>query len=84
MRSFQTSRFLNEKSGFMGLSPLDFAGLGYALVIFHSVLSKFGVDILAFVLVAVLGYGLVSVRLRFRKKVIRDFLTSQIQRWGAL
>ena len=68
----------------MGLSPLDLAALGYALVILHSWLSMYGLDFVSFILVAVLGYALISIRLRFRRKVIRDFALSILARIGIL
>lgn len=75
------SRFLNEKSGFWGLSVVDLAGLGYTLVFLHPVFASRGLDLFAFVVVGALGYLLVSLRLRHRPKTIRDFLLSQMNRW---
>lgn len=75
------SRFLNEKSGFWGLSVVDLAGLGYTLVFLHPFFAARNLDLLAFVVVAVLGYFLVSLRLRHRPKTIRDFLLSRITKW---
>lgn len=74
------SRFLNEKSGFLGLSVFDLAALGYALVFIHPFCAARGLDILAFVAIGILAYFLVSLRLRHRPKTIRDFLFLQLSK----
>lgn len=80
--SVRPSRFLNEKSGFLGLSVWDMAILGYLLVIAHGALQPLGFDWLAFVICAIAGYLLVSIRLRFRRRTIRDFLLFQLKSRG--
>lgn len=80
--SVRPSRFLNEKSGFLGLSVWDMAVLGYLLVLSHAGLQPFGLDWLAFVICALVGYVLVSIRLRLRPRSIRDFLLFQLKSRG--
>lgn len=75
------SRFLNEKSGFLGLSVFDLAALGYALVFIHPFCAARGLDLLAFIVIGIFAYFLVSLRLRHRPKTIRDFLFSKISNW---
>ena len=67
------SRILNEKPGFLGLTVLDFAVLGYFLILTHGVLSEIGFELLAFPLSGLFAVLLIGVRLRHRPKVIRDF-----------
>ena len=71
-------RILNEPSGFLGLSSLDLCVVGYLLVISHSALETIGAGFLSFVFVGLAGYLLVGIRLRFRNKIIRDFVLSRI------
>jgi hypothetical protein len=78
------SRFLNEKSGFLGLSVWDLAILGYLLVTLHSFFSSFGLDWAAFAIVSLAAYFLISLRLRFRKRTVRDFANYQLRSRGAL
>lgn len=80
----QPSRILNEKSGFLGLSVFDLAVLSYLLVAIHSILFPFGLEVVAFLIVGLIGYGLVAVRLRHRKKTIRDFVRARFLKRGWL
>jgi hypothetical protein len=79
--NIQPSRILNEKSGFLGLSIIDMAVLAYSLVALHSLLLPFGLEIVAFFFVGLIGYGLVAIRLRFRRKTIRDFIRWKCSSW---
>ena len=75
MSSFmKTSLILNEKSGFMGLGVFDLAGMGYFLIITHSLLEKVNLEILSFFISAVLSILLIQIRLTKRPKYIRDVL----------
>lgn len=71
------SRILNERTTFMGLTVLDLAGLGYTLIIIHSLLAKVNLEILSFGIVGILLFGLIGVRAKYRPKTIRDYLTYQ-------
>ncbi|MBC7429993.1 MAG: hypothetical protein H7336_15370 [Bacteriovorax sp.] len=70
----KTSRLLNEKSGFFGLSVLDLGLIGYFLILTHSVLSMIGLELLSFVFTSIVAVLLIHVRLTQRKHIIRDFL----------
>lgn len=72
------SRILNEQTTFLGLTVLDLAGLGYVLIITHSLLSKFNIELLSFALVGFLLFLLIGVRSKYRAKTIRDYLTFKL------
>ena len=78
------SRSLNEKSGFLGLTPLDLACLGYLLVFSNGLFTSVGLDWVSFIITGMAAYVLISLRLKFRKKVIRDFLKYQFHSRGIL
>ena len=78
------SRHLNERAGFLGLSIWDLAVLAYFLVLSQSVLASFHVDWIAFLATLFVGYVLVSVRLKFRPKAIRDAAKFQLSSRGIL
>lgn len=71
-------RVLNEPAGFLGLSSLDLCIVGYLLVISHSALESIGAGFLSFIFAGLAGYLLVGIRLRFRNKIIRDFVFSKL------
>lgn len=72
------SRILNERTTFLGLSVLDLAGLGYSLIISHTILSKFNFELLSFVFVGILLFFLIGVRSKYRAKTIRDYLAFKL------
>lgn len=74
------SRVLNEKMNFMSLSVLDIASLGYVLIIPHSVLSIFGLELFSFVILGVVASLLISIRINHRPKTIRDYLSYKISK----
>lgn len=78
MTTVKSARLLNERPGWLGLSVWDLVFLGYFLIILNSLLRPFGLELLSFVIVAVLGVCLLQVRLRSRPKTIRDFLHSKV------
>ena len=69
------SRILNEQTTFLGLTVLDLAGLGYTLIISHSLLAKLQLEILSFVIAGLLLFSLIGIRAKHRPKIIRDYLT---------
>lgn len=69
------SRILNEQTTFLGLTVLDLAGLGYTLIISHSLLAKIHLEILSFGIIGVLLFTLIGIRAKHRPKTIRDYLT---------
>lgn len=77
-------RILNEKSGFLGLSIWDMAGLAYLLIGLHSILAEFNIEWVSFFIWAALAYIVVSIRLRCRRKTVRDFFLYQLTSRGLL
>lgn len=71
-------RILNEPAGFMGLTSIDLCALGYLLVVTHGILDSFGFGLLSFVVVSLIGYALIAVRLKYRRKIVRDFVLSTV------
>lgn len=73
-----SGRILNERSGFFGLTVFDLSALAYVLIGAHSFLARWGFDLLAFPVTGLVGVGLISIRLRYRRKIIRDFVRYRI------
>lgn len=71
-------RILNEPAGFMGLTSIDLCGLGYLLVATHGLLDSLGLGLASFVLVGLFSYALIAIRLKYRRKIIRDFVLSTL------
>lgn len=71
----QPSRILNENSTMFGLSVIDLAVLGYALIILHSALAYVNLELAAFPVVGFFGVALVRIRISERDKIIRDWLS---------
>lgn len=72
------SRILNEQTTFLGLTVLDLAGLGYVLIISHSLLSKIKMELFSFAIVGFLIFLLIGIRSKYRAKTIRDYLTFKL------
>lgn len=72
--NFKSIGLINENQGWLGLSVWDICGLGYLLLFLHLVLSNFSLEWLAFLLVGAVTFALISIRLKSRRKTIRDFL----------
>jgi hypothetical protein len=70
---------LNEKSGFMGLGVLDLAGLGYFLILTHSIFETMNLEIFSFLITGILAVILIQIRLTQRPKFIRDSLKYYFQ-----
>lgn len=68
------SRFLNEPTGFFGLTALDASVVGYVFILFHAVLDVFNLELLSFGVALLFAYALSVIRLNRRRKSIRDFL----------
>ena len=69
------SRILNENTTFLGLTIVDFAGIGYLLIISHTGLSKINIEYLSFILTGIILIFLISIRAKYRSKIIRDYLS---------
>jgi hypothetical protein len=70
----KTSRLLNERSGFLGLSVLDLGVIGYILIISHSLLGLIEMELLSFLVSGLAAVFLIHIRLTQRERIIRDFL----------
>ena len=68
----QPSRILNEPSNFMGLTTTDIMGLSVIFLIFQKFLYIFRLEFLAIIVTLVVAVILSIVRMRFRRKIIRD------------
>lgn len=68
------SRLLNEKMGIFGLSVFDIGLLGYLLIFSHTLLSLLNLELIAFLISGFLTLVLISVRIKFRPKTIRDYI----------
>ena len=62
----------------MGLTSTDLCVLGYFLVLTHGILESIGLGLLSFVLVSLVAYALIAIRLKYRRKIIRDFVRSTL------
>jgi hypothetical protein len=71
-------RILNEPAGFMGLTSIDLCALGYLLVATHGILDSFDLGLLSFIVVGVFTYTLIAIRLKYRRKIVRDFAYSTL------
>jgi hypothetical protein len=71
-------RILNEPSGFMGLTSIDLCVLGYLLVLTHGMLDSFDLGLLSFLFTGLTAYALIAIRLKCRRKIIRDFIFSGV------
>jgi hypothetical protein len=71
-------RILNEPAGFMGLTSIDLCALGYLLVVTHGILDSFELGLLSFVVVGIIAYALIAIRLKYRRKIVRDFVLSTL------
>lgn len=72
MKMRKPSRILNERSVLMGLDFTDLVGLALLLVVFQVILKPFNLEFFALVLTLISGCALSPIRMRFRRKIIRD------------
>lgn len=79
-----TSFALNKDSQFLGLSVLDIITLGYLFITSHAALSFIGYELSSFLVVGFAFVALLAIRLKYRKKTIRDYfrylLTRRLQK----
>lgn len=68
----QPSRILNEPSNFMGLTTADIMGLSVVFMVFQRGLYFFGLEFLAIIITLVAAIILSIIRMRYRRKIIRD------------
>ena len=74
----QGARLLNERPGWIGLSVWDIGSVGYVLIISHSLLWPFHLELLAFFIAGICFLFLLKIRLKSRPKTIRDYLRSKM------
>lgn len=76
MRNQKTSRILNDDSYLMGLSFGDITGCALILLGLLIVGKAMGLTSMLWALVLVVGllFALIPVRMKFRRKIIRDSL----------
>lgn len=74
MRYHKPSRVLNDRSVFMGLDYIDLAALGFVLLVLQLSLKPWRLEFYAFFFTSLFALMLSPIRLRFRRKIIRDSL----------
>lgn len=80
-RPVRTSRILNDQSFFMGLSHLDISGLALVLLGFLLICKAAGGSpTLALGGTIVAASVLIPIRLKYRRKILRDFIRYFIQK----
>ncbi|RYZ77301.1 MAG: hypothetical protein EOP05_02230 [Proteobacteria bacterium] len=67
-------RALNENSGFIGLGMWDICAIGYIFVLSHSLLERYSLGLIAFLVAAIAFVALSFIRTNFRPKIVRDSL----------
>lgn len=74
MRDRKTSRILNDESYFLGLSYNDISGAGIFLLVLIMIGKMIGIQSQLWALVATVSIlvFLIPVRLKYRRKIIRD------------
>ncbi len=77
----QPLRVLNEPPAFFGLSIMDLAGLGWCLVLSNSLLEPFGLGLLSLVITSFIAAAVGTLRLRYRRKIIRDSIRMFLRRY---
>ncbi len=73
MKPRQPSRVLNEKSLLFGLDSLDIVGIAGVMMVSNMMLKPFGKEVLALPLAGCALMFLIPIRMRYRRKIIRDF-----------
>lgn len=74
MRDRKTSRVLNDESYFLGLSYNDISGAGIFLLVLIMIGKMIGIQsqLWALVITVSILVFLIPVRLKYRRKIIRD------------
>jgi hypothetical protein len=66
------SRILNERNGFLGLTHFDCILILLTTLQLHEYLMPYHQEWVAFLYAPVIGVGLMGIRLKYRKRIIRD------------
>ena len=72
------SRLLNEKRGSSGLNEMDFVAAGVFFILCSFALSGTPYMLLAFLITLVPILILLPIRLKYRRKIVRDYLKFKI------
>ena len=75
------SRILNENSLLFGLNQTDLLGIGCVFYLLQLIFHPLGLGIVSIVLTVVIGISLVGIRLKYRRKIIRDCLFYYYVKW---
>ncbi len=75
------SRTLNEVSTVAGLTGADILCIAAVFTLSQRVLFYFGLEILALVIAVIIGITLSIIRMRYRRKIIRDAIQFYISRF---
>jgi hypothetical protein len=78
MKPKQPSRVLNEKSLLLGLDYTDIVGLAMVLMFANFSLKPFGKEVFALPITLGALICLIPIRMRYRKKIIRDFIAYHV------
>ena len=79
------SRVLNENSVIVGLNQNDIIALAGSFYCFQLILHPFDYDAFSVIATIILAAFLISLRLRYRRRFIRDFVSfkvSQLKAFG--
>jgi hypothetical protein len=74
MKSRQPSRILNERGLLFGLDYMDVTAMAIVLLIANLSLKPFHKEFFSLPLTGMVLLLLIPIRMRFRKKIIRDFI----------
>jgi|GEM_PF-4596874 len=72
------SRVLNENSVMLGLNQNDLIALAGSFYFLQLAFHPFNMDILSVIGTALTAVLLISLRLRFRRRLIRDFVSYKL------
>lgn len=68
------SRLMNERRGLMGLNEVDFVAAGVFFILCSMLLSNSPYMLLAFPLTGLPLLILSPIRMKYRRKILRDFI----------
>lgn len=76
MRNRKTSRVLNDEAYFLGLSYNDITGTGVFLLMLIIIGKIVGLESMLWALILSIGllFVLIPIRLKYRRKILRDSL----------
>lgn len=75
------SRTINEGSQVIGLNGTDLMGLGGLFLILQQVFVPWELEWLPLILTAIVSGIVISIRLKFRRKILRDMSKYFLIKW---